>query len=296
MKILVSGASGPIGTALLQLLRTDGNQVTLLTRSGPSGDGKIFWDPLRALDPAAVSGFDGVVHLAGESIVGRWTDAKKHKILESRELGTRHLAEALAAAPQKPRVLVSGSAMGFYGDRGDEVLNENSPSGDGFLPEVCLRWESAAGPAAAAGIRTVLARTGLVLSTTGGALAKMLTPFKLGVGGNVGNGKQWWSWIDVRDEVRAILHALKTEGLRGPVNLVAPNPATNAEFTKTLASVLHRPAIFPVPAFAAKLVFGQMADELLLASQRVQPERLLQSGYRFQFPELRASLEGLLKN
>jgi uncharacterized protein (TIGR01777 family) len=293
-KILVSGSSGLIGTALLPSLRASGCEVTCLVRGSVSGNGRIGWDPTRALAPESVSGFDAVVHLAGESIVGRWTEAKKHRILESRVQGTRTLAEALARAPQPPRVLVSASAIGYYGDRGEETLREDSPSGDGFLPEVCREWESAAEPAAEAGIRAARVRFGLVLSRSGGALQKMLLPFRMGVGGNMGNGRQWWSWVDIGDLVGAVQHVINTETLRGPVNVVAPSPVRNAEFTTTLASVLSRPAIFPMPAFAARLVFGQMGDELLLASQRVEPAKLMASGYVFQKPDLRAALEAIL--
>jgi uncharacterized protein (TIGR01777 family) len=245
--------------------------------------------------PESVSGFDAVVHLAGESIVGRWTEAKKRRIRESRVKGTLRLAEALAQAPQRPRVLISASAIGYYGDRGEETLREDSASGSGFLPEVCREWEDATELATKAGIRTVQMRFGLVLSRFGGALQKMLPPFRLGVGGNMGNGRQWWSWIDIDDLVGAVQHVIKTETLRGPVNVVGPNPVMNAEFTKTLTSVLSRPAILPMPAFAARLVFGQMGDELLLASQRVEPAKLLASGYVFQKPDLRLALSAILK-
>jgi hypothetical protein len=242
-----------------------------------------------------VSGFDAVVHLAGESIVGRWTEEKRRAIRESRVQGTRHLAAALAQSDVKPRVLVCASAVGFYGNRGDELLREESPGGQGFLPEVCRDWEAASRVAAEAGIRTVNLRIGLVLSATGGALGNMLKPFKLGLGGRIGSGRQWWSWIHMDDIVGGIHHAIGTEALSGAVNLVAPNPVRNAEFTKLLASVLRRPAFFPVPEFALRLAFGQMAaDELLLASQRVKPEKLLASGYAFRFSELRTALEDLV--
>jgi hypothetical protein len=293
-KILVSGSSGLIGTALLSALQSSGCEVTRLVRRAASGKQQIEWDPARGLLPQPISGFDAVIHLAGESIVGRWTEAKKRRILESRVQGTRHLAEALAATPQRPRLLISASAIGYYGNRGEETLREDSPSGEGFLPEACRAWESAAGAAANAGIRAVHMRFGLVLSASGGALQKMLLPFRMGVGGNMGNGRQWWSWVDINDVVGALLHVIKTDTLRGPVNVVAPSPVRNAEFTKTLASVLSRPAIFPMPAFAARMVFGQMGDELLLASQRVEPAKLLASGYVFQRPELRKALQGIL--
>jgi uncharacterized protein (TIGR01777 family) len=294
-KILISGSSGLIGTALLPALRTSGYEVAHLVRGTASGNERIAWDPPRPLAPESVSGFDTVIHLAGESIVGRWTDAKKHRILESRVQGTRNLAEALGAAPRRARLLISASAIGYYGDRGDETLREESSPGTGFLPEVCREWEAATEPAAKAGIRTVQMRFGLVLSGSGGALQKMLPPFRMGVGGNMGNGRQWWSWVDIDDLVGAVQHVIKTDMLQGPVNVVAPNPARNAEFTKTLASVLSRPAIFPMPAFAARLVFGQMGDELLLASQRVEPTKLMTSGYVFQKPDLRGALEAILK-
>jgi uncharacterized protein len=294
-KILVSGSSGLIGSALIPALKSSGYEITCLVRGVGSGKEQIQWDPSHPLAPESVSGFDAVVHLAGESIVGRWTEAKKRRIRESRVKGTLRLAEALAQAPQRPRVLISASAIGYYGDRGEETLREDSASGSGFLPEVCQEWEDATEPATKAGIRTVQMRFGLVLSRSGGALQKMLPPFRLGIGGNMGNGRQWWSWIDIDDLVGAVQHVMKTEALRGPVNVVGPNPLTNAEFTKTLASVLSRPAILPMPAFAARLVFGQMGDELLLASQRVEPAKLLASGYVFQKPELRAALEGIFK-
>ena len=258
-------------------------------------DGQLVWDPAEPLAPESVSGFDAVVHLAGEPIVGRWTEEKKRRIIDSRVSGTKHLAEALAKTSRPPRVLVCASAIGYYGDRGDEVLREESAPGRQFSSELCQQWEAAAEPAVAAGIRTVNLRTGIVLSAAGGALKQMLLPFRLGIGGNVGNGRQWMSWIDLQDMTAAILHILKTDSLRGPINMTAPNPVTNAEFTKALASVLSRPAIFPMPAFAARLVFGQMADELLLASQRVEPAKLLGSGYVFQRPDLRQSLQAILK-
>jgi hypothetical protein len=236
-----------------------------------------------------------VVHLAGESIVGRWTEAKKRRIRDSRVLGTRNLAEALAKAASRPQVLVCASAVGYYGNRGDELLRESSSSGSDFLSGVCREWEGASQAAADAGIRIVHTRFGLVLSRDGGALQKMLLPFRLGLGGRVGSGRQWWSWVDLQDVVGAILHVIKTN-LHGPVNFVAPNPVNNIEFTKVLGRVLSRPTIFPVPAFAARLAFGQMADELLLASQRVEPVKLKESGYQFKFVELGKSLESILKS
>jgi len=295
-RILVTGVSGPIGAALLPSLQSGGTQVIRLVRGPANNAEQISWDPLAPLSPAAVSGFDAVIHLAGESVVGRWTDAKKKAIRDSRVLGTRNLATALTKSDAKPGVLVCASAVGFYGNRGDELLREESPSGQEFLPEVCREWEEASRIAANAGIRTVNIRIGLVLSPTGGALGSMLTPFKLGLGGRLGSGQQWWSWIHVDDIVGAIHHALDTQSLSGPVNLVAPNPTRNAEFTKILASVLGRPALFPVPEFALRAALGRAAaQELLLASQRVEPAKLAASGYSFRFRELRAALASLVE-
>jgi len=298
-RLLVSGASGPIGTALLSSLEGQNAQVVRMVRGRASNAAQVSWDPLAPVAAAAVSGFDAVVHLAGESVVGRWTDEKKKAIRDSRVLGTRNLAAALARSEAKPRVFVCASAVGFYGDRGEEVLREESPAGQGFLPEVCREWEDASRIAAEAGIRTVNIRIGLVLTAKGGALGNMLNPFKLGLGGRIGSGRQWWSWIHVDDIVGGIRHAMGTASVvgsvNGPVNLVAPNPVRNAEFTKVLASVLRRPAFFPVPEFALRLAFGKMAAaELLLASQRVEPEKLRASGYTFRFRELRAALGNLV--
>jgi uncharacterized protein (TIGR01777 family) len=296
-KVLISGSSGLLGSALVQNLGVDGYEITRLMRRHTSAAGQIAWDFAQPLAPQSVSGFDAVIHLAGESIASRWTESKKKAIRVSRVLGTRHLAEALARATSPPRVFISASAIGFYGDRGDEILREESASGgSGFLPEVCREWEAAAEPAVNAGIRTVFLRTGIVLSAKGGALKQMLLPFRLGLGGRIGTGRQWMSWIDLQDEIGAIRHILVSESLSGPVNSVSPNPVTNAEFTKTLASVLSRPAIFPMPAFAAHLVFGQMGDELLLGSQRVEPAKLTASGYQFRKPNLQGSLEGILRS
>lgn len=295
-RILLTGASGTIGTALRRSFETRGSEVFSLTRSVPSTPKQVRWDPQAPLSPDLVSGFDAVIHLAGESIVGRWTPAKKAKILQSRATGTRNLAEALSRTPQKPRAIISASAIGYYGNRGDELLREDSPSGNDFLSEVCRQWEAATQPAAEAGIRTVNLRIGVMLSAEGGALQKMLLPFRLGLGGRMGNGRQWWSWITLDDLVGSVHHAMKTDSLHGPLNVVAPKPVTNAEFTRVLAQVLHRPAVFPMPAFAARLAFGEMADELLLASQRVEPGKLLASGYQFQHSELKPALERLLKS
>lgn len=294
-RILISGSSGPIGTALCASFTAGGGQIVRLVRGNAKNHEQVSWDPLAAVPPASVSAFDAVVHLAGESVVGRWTNEKKRAIRDSRVLGTHNLATALAETAVKPHVLICASAIGFYGNRGDEILTEANPAGQGFLAEVCRDWENASQIAADAGIRIVNVRFGLVLSPRGGALQKMLTPFKLGLGGRIGSGQQWYSWIHIDDIVGAIHHAMHTESLVGPVNLVAPNPVRNAEFTKVLASVLRRPAIFPVPEFALRLAFGkQAADEMLLASQRVQPGKLGSAGYRFRFPELRAALNDLV--
>lgn len=294
-RVLVSGASGLIGRALVPSLKARGCEVARLVRGPAVVDDQIRWDPTRPPSPEGISGFDAVIHLAGETVVGRWTNAKQAKIRESRVAGTRNLAQSLAKTAKRPRVLITASAIGYYGDRAEEVLNEKSPSGAGFLAEVCREWETANQPATDAGIRTVQLRTGMVLSADGGALQKMLPPFRMGVGGKLASGRQWMSWIHIQDWVGAVHHILKNDLLQGPVNMVSPKPVTNAEFTEILASVLSRPAIFPVPAFAAKLLFGQMAQEVLLASQRVEPARLVTSGYPFHYSELRKALEAVLK-
>ena len=294
-KVLVSGVSGPIGAALLSSLPPSAWLVTRLVRGPASNDTQISWDPAKPIAPEAVSGFDAVIHLAGETIFGRWTPLKKQSIRSSRVEGTKNLAQSLAKAEEKPKVFICASAIGYYGDRGDESLNEESAPGKGFLPEVCEQWEEATMAAVQADIRTAHLRTGIVLSPKGGALGAMLLPFKLGLGGRIGNGEQWMSWIHVQDMVGAIHHILKNDLLQGPVNMVAPKPVTNAEFTKTLASVLSRPAILPMPAFAVKAIFGEMGEELLLSSQKVESCRLISSGYPFRFRELRPALEALLR-
>lgn len=293
-RVLMSGCSGPIGAALLPSLEQAGSEIVRLVRGPARNAGQISWNPMGELSPAVVSGFDAVIHLAGESVVGRWTAAKKREIRESRVRGTRSLASALARTETKPRVFICASAIGFYGDRADEILTEKSECGAGFAADLSHEWEAASRIAADAGIRTVNLRIGLVLSAQGGALPKMLPPFKLGLGGRLGSGKQWWSWIHVDDIVGAAHHVIQTESLAGPVNLVTPNPVRNKEFTKTLASVLGRPALLPVPALAARLVLGEMAQALMLASQRVEPEKLRATGYRFRFADLRTALESLV--
>lgn len=293
-RVLVSGASGPIGAALLPSLKARGRSVARLVRGAAIGADQITWNPAQPVSPDSISGFGAVIHLSGETIAGRWTEAKKRRILDSRNQSTGHLAAAVAKAAPPPGVFISASAVGYYGNRGDEVLREDSPSGGGFAAEICRQWEAAAQPAAAAGIRTVQLRIGVVMSGEGGALKKMLPPFRLGLGGRLGDGRQWWSWVSVDDVVGAIQHVLDNDSLKGPVNTVAPNPVTNAEFTKILASLLQRPALFPMPSLAVRLVFGKMGEELFLASQRVEPAKLTASGYQFKHPELRKALLEIL--
>lgn len=297
MRILISGSSGLIGSALVPFLSAQGHTITCLVRSKtPSPASAISWEPeTGTIDSSQLEGFDAVVHLAGESIAGgRWTAARKARIRESRVKGTRLLATALAGLERQPRVLLCASAMGYYGDRGDEILHEDSPAGTGFLAEVCRAWEQAADPARQRGIRVLHLRTGLVLAATGGALPRMLPPFKLGVGGVIGSGRQYWSWITLDDHVAAIHHVLVSESLVGPVNLVVPRAVTNREFIEALGRVLSRPTLFPLPAFAARLALGEMADELLLASQRLEPTRLMASGYPYRYPELEPALRHVL--
>jgi uncharacterized protein (TIGR01777 family) len=298
MRVLVTGSNGLIGQALCASLAADGHQILRLTRSKTLGDSQeIIWNPEAAIiDQSSLEGINAVVHLAGESIVGRWTAQKKKRILDSRVKGTRLLCESLAKARDRAAVLVSASAIGYYGDRVDELMNEESVPGLLFLSEVAKTWEDATEPAKKGGIRVVNLRIGFVLSKSGGGLAALLLPFKLGAGGRVGSGRQYMSWIAIDDVVGSISHALLTEALSGPVNVVAPRPVTNREFTETLGRVLRRPTIFPLPAFAARLVLGQMADELLLASTRVEPARLLATGYKFKFPELEPALRHVLRS
>ena len=310
MKILVTGATGLIGAALMTSLRTGGHTAVALVRRPPrpglrraevptaivgTQADEANWDPATgAVDAGALAGADAVVHLVGETIAQRWTRPKKELIRRSRIDGTRLLCESLVRAVSSPRLLICASAIGIYGDRGVEWVTEDSQPGAGFLAEVCRDWETACAPARQKGIRVVNLRLGVVLSARGGALAKMLWPFRLGLGGVVGSGKQYWSWVALDDVIGAIGHALATERLAGPVNVVAPNPATNREFTRALGRVLGRPTIFPVPALAARLAFGEMADAVLLGGARVEPRRLTETGYSFRFPELEPALRHVL--
>jgi uncharacterized protein len=297
MDIAVTGSSGLIGTALTRALEADGHRVLPVVRSGRA-DGTISWDPAAGtIDAAALEGLDAVVHLAGEGIAsGPWTAKQRGRIHDSRAHGTRLLADTLADLARPPAVLVSGSAIGYYGSRGDEVLTESSSPGDGFLPDVCVAWEAATAPAATAGIRTVHVRTGIVLDPAGGSLGKQLLAFRLGLGARAGNGRQWLSWISLADEVAAIRHALDHPTLDGPVNLTAPNPVTNAEFTEEVAAALHRPAFLVIPRATRRLPFwvGPLVDSLLFDSARVRPDALLASDFEFAHPELVPALDDIL--
>ncbi|PYS63957.1 MAG: TIGR01777 family protein [Acidobacteria bacterium] len=289
MKILVAGASGLVGSALIPSLESDGAEINRLVRSSPKAN-EIEWHPNHGgIDATRLEGFDAIINLAGENIAeGRWTDEKKRKIRDSRVDGTHLLSEAIAKLATKPRVFLCASATGFYGDRDDEFLDETSDSGGGFLANVCRDWEGATESAAKAGVRVVNLRFGPILAREGGMLGKMLTPFKLGMGGKVGSGKQ------IDDVVGASKLALPDESIHGPLNVVSPNPVTNEEFTKTLGEVLSRPTVMSIPAFAARLAFGEMADEMLLVSQRVAPKKLNEAGYQFKHPELESALRHYL--
>lgn len=291
-KIAVSGATGLVGGALIPSLKAAGHATLTLSRRN-AGAGSVLWDPEKGLIPlGALEGVDTVVHLAGENIAGsRWTAAVKQRIRSSRVEGTRNLVKSLALIKTPPKTLVCASAIGFYGHRGEERLDESSMVGSGYLSDVCKEWESEAQEAEKLGLRVVRLRIGVVLSKKGGALAKMLLPFKLGVGGIIGSGKQYWSWIGLNDLVRVISFCVENEAISGAVNAVSPNPMTNYDFTKAVGAVLHRPTIFPMPAFAAKLALGEMADDLLLSSIRVEPHKLQSLGFQFAQPDLTSALK-----
>jgi uncharacterized protein (TIGR01777 family) len=294
MNVLVSGATGMIGVSLTRALESAGHKVTRLTRS-PKSDKDIGWDPDAGRINGDLSGTEAVVHLAGESIAeGRWNEEKKARILDSRVKGTRLLAESVAKLDEPPRVMVSASATGYYGDRGNELLTEESEPGTSFLAEVCREWEAAADPAREAGVRVVHPRLGIVLSTEGGALAQTLPIFKLGGGGRIGSGDQYWSWISLDDVTGAILHAINTETINGPMNVTAPEIPTNSEYTKTLGKVLGRPTFVPLPAPAARVALGEVADALLLASTRVEPAKLKETSYEYKTPNLEGAFRHLL--
>ena len=299
MRILITGASGLIGKALQKSFTEKGYEMLLASRSEPKDGRHIRWNPdvgFADADLPRLEGLDAVVHLAGESISAiRWSDEKKKAIRDSRVFGTRSMIETFDKLERKPKVFISGSAIGFYGDRGDDVMTESSAAGKTFLAETSKEWEAESRRAEDLGIRTVLLRTGIVLSKDGGALATMMTPFKLGVGGVVGTGKQWMSWISLDDVLEIINYALENENVRGAINVAAPNPVTNEEFTKTLGSVLYRPTFLPLPEFAVHMVFGEMGDALLLDSTRVVPKRLLDAGYKFKFADLKPALEHAVK-
>jgi uncharacterized protein (TIGR01777 family) len=295
MRIAVTGSTGLIGTALIAHLTTLGHTPVPVVRRAATGN-EISWDPAAGrLDPAALSGVDAVVHLAGAGIGDkRWTPAYKKVLLESRTRSTNLLSEAIAAAEERPKVLLSGSAIGIYGADAHQAFTEDSPSGTGFLADICVDWETCTKMAEAAGVRVAHLRTGIVLSPEGGALKKQLPLFKLGLGGRFGNGRQWQSWISITDEVAAITHLL-TSDVEGPVNLTAPNPVTNAEFTSTLAKVLKRPALLPIPSFGPKLLLGsELANNLLFTGQKVLPSRLSADGFSFSHPDLETALRALL--
>ena len=296
MKILVSGSHGLVGSALMDSLKRAGHELFALMRRAPRSEAEVEWYPERgSLALSRLEGMETVIHLAGESIAsGRWTEEKKQRIRDSRVKGTTLLSEALANLRDPPQTFLCASAIGFYGDRGDEILTEESAPGNDFLAQVCVEWERATEPAAEKGIRVVNLRFGIILSADGGALAKMLPPFRMGVGGRIGSGKQWMSWIALDDVVDAIKFALANDALHGHVNVVAPNPVTNAEFTKALGKALSRPTLFPVPEFAARLAFGEMSDALLLSSQRVEPATLKAAGYEYSYSKLEGALRRVL--
>jgi uncharacterized protein (TIGR01777 family) len=297
VNILITGSSGLVGSELSSYLSKNKHRVLHMVRKTPISTDEIYWDPSTGkLDPGTLEGLDAVVHLAGESIAsGRWTTEKKRRIRESRIMGTRLLSQSLERLSTPPKVFVSTSATGYYGDRGEEELDEESSTGTGFLPSVCCEWENSTAPAVRKEIRVVILRIGMVLSASGGALPLMLPIFRLCIGGKIGNGRQYMSWIAIDDIVGIIEHSIQCESLRGPVNAVSPNAVTNLTFSKTLGQVLSRPALFALPSFAARIIFGEMAKELLLASARVSPSRLRDTNYQFRFPILAGALRHVLQ-
>ena len=293
MRVLMSGASGLIGSALSRALKSQGHEVAALVRREP-GTGEVQWDPHQALDPAKLTDCDAVVHLAGKNIAGVWTEKFKREVLESRVSGTHTLANAAAESFRQsgnPRVFLSASGAGYYGNRGDEVLTEESSAGAGFLAETSKQWEAATAPASEAGVRVVMLRIGVVLAHDGGALKPMLLPFRLGLGGRIGSGKQYWSWIALDDVIGAMMFALENDKLRGPVNGVGPAPVRSGEFVRALGKALHRPTIFPLPEFVVRTVMGEMGRELLLTSARVLPAKLEAAGYQFKHARLEDALQ-----
>ncbi|HZP23376.1 MAG TPA: TIGR01777 family oxidoreductase [Terriglobales bacterium] len=297
MRILISGASGFLGQKLTRALQQSGQQVSALVRREPHGE-ELRWDPQLPLDPAKLSGYDAVVHLAGKNIAGRWTEKFKSELLASRVQGTRTLATAAAESyrrSEQPKAFISASGIGYYGHRGDELLTEKSAAGTGFLAELSRQWEAASVPASEAGVRVVCLRIGVVLDRHGGALKQLLLPFRLGLGGRIGTGKQYWSWVSLEDVVGVVLLALRDESLRGPLNVVAPSPARNAEFVHALGSVLHRPTMFPFPEFAVRALLGEMGQELLLTSARVIPKKLQDHGYNFAHRDVENALRAALR-
>ena len=297
MRVLISGASGLIGTALRTGLSQSGGETAALVRHSPQL-GDVQWTPGQPLDPQQLAGFDAIVHLAGKSIAGRWTERSKQQIRDSRVQGTLSLATAAAESFRhfgKPRTFIAASAIGYYGNRGDEVLTETSAPGQGFLPEVCVEWEAAADPARQAGLRVTHMRIGVVLAKNGGALPPLLLPFRLGLGGRIGNGRQYWSWIALEDVVGAFVFALHEENVSGPVNVVAPHPTRVSDFVDTLGDALHRPTLLPLPAFAVRMLLGEMGESLLLGSAKVLPTKLEAAGYAFIHPNLRGALRAALR-
>ncbi|MFF3020705.1 TIGR01777 family oxidoreductase [Streptomyces sp. NPDC057939] len=295
MRIAITGSSGLIGQALVQSLRSDGHDVVRFVRRAPTAPDEARWDPAGGhVDPAGLAGCGAVVHLAGAGVGdSRWSAAYKREIRDSRVLGTAAIARAVAGLDSPPPVLVCGSAIGYYGDTGDRAVDESAPAGQGFLPSVCVEWEAAASPARDAGVRTVFARTGLVVASEGGAWGKLFPVFRAGIGGRLGNGRQYWSFISMHDEIAALRHLIDTPDLSGPVNLTAPEPLTNREITAAMGRVLHRPTLFAVPAPALRIAIGEFSEDVL-GSQRVRPARLLESGFVFRHPGIDDSIRAAL--